>query len=657
MDRASLYELFDVPPTCTEDELRRAYHDAILEQHPDRNPQDIETATIKTQQITSAYAQLKNLRASQSADSESVSDTTGGGLKSTVEFSFSTGIDLEDIANRKIAFRNEWEKFRQHPSDPMSALRLVHAAFRAERQDSLRGLLLNPILIDSASLLLSFVERDEACETLIKWSKILHQNQRKVEAVQILEDAFATGTTPPSVADELRRLHYSWAQYEDPRTGSKAPPEVRIEHLNRILELGFEYGYIYKFIAKAYHDLGDDEVARGYLRRAYELDPQLLGAVRISRALDFPEHAKPSSRTKKPPHKYRYSRPKQIPSFARVCEWVQSEDWDTLMDFAHPQDYSPRIVPKARDILREIAVSLGKWNSPDAIAVLVDLMSFDYYWDVSTAAMTSLSKIGDKHALRLLREHRPSNSRWDAHWKVCVSYLQARVGNLPSTRRATPQELLDRAEKAFTKENYGQACLLLENIVGDIRPSDCMYFDAATLLARCYAKIRDFRTSVELIRPLLPYLPKESSRVIYEEMRLWLWSDLAFQPYVPVNDENYQLALEIVSELALTAETADDVLKNLKFLTRWLELMGAGSIAQWVRQLIRTEAPGTRYVDAHNREQYIQNVDLSPFLRDYLTNLETRLKSRVPVKLKRVLGSTRDLEGGRLLLDDSFGSP
>ena len=284
----SLYGLFDVSPTCTDDELRRAYRHAIFENHPDRNPNQTGAATDKTQQLTSAYAELKKLRASRSTepqDTDSECNTKVGidGLEFTFRFSFDNDVNLKNIAIRKVAYRNEWEKFQQNISDPISALRLVHAAFRAEQQNSLRNLLLNPILVDSASLLFSLVKKDDASETVIKWSEILQVSQKLPDAIQILEDAFATGAALPSVTDRLRSLHYSWAQYSDPTTGIRATPKIRLEHLRRILELGFNYDYIYKMMAEAYYDLGDNEQARIYLHQAYEFNPELSGAVKISR--------------------------------------------------------------------------------------------------------------------------------------------------------------------------------------------------------------------------------------------------------------------------------------------------------------------------------------------------------------------------------------
>lgn len=684
----SLYRLLDVQSTCTDAELRRAYHHAILKHHPDRNPHQLEAATVKTQELISAYAQLKEYRASESAeprsvDSEHGTSVTVDGYEVIIQFSFDSGVDIEDIANRKAAFRIEWENFRQNSSDPMVALRLVHAALRAEQSGSLGDLLLNSVLIDSASLLLSLVLEDGACETLIRWSEVLRQSQRVREAVQILEDAIEAGVSVSSVADELRSLHYSWAQYSDPTTGRKATPDVRIEHLRRILELGFEYDYVYKFIAEAYHDLGDDEQARAYLSRAYEINPDLSGAVRISRALGFTGPSAPSSRRVQSRSKYRYSQPGQIPSPVQVREWAQVRNWDAIFEFANPHDYSPRILPQARETLRRIASSLEGCRDPTAVEALIVLLDFAYYWDVSQAAMVSLSKIGDEHTLDLLDTSSATDSRKPANWAACISYLRARISNQDfSMGKAAPQRLLAQAKGAFKRGDYGQARIVLETLLASIDQPDLTFqadkmstrgdhgqaqilprglreniarshttfYDATILLARSCAEMDDVGRSVELVKPLLPNLSANSWRAVSQEVVLWLWSDLAFQQYTPINDDDYRLALELHLELALGAKMPDDLLENLRSLTRWLELLGANDIAQRIRQLIRVEAPGTWYVDKHDREQYVRSVDLSPDMKDFLSSVDERVRMNAAVKLKHMLGGTQALVSDGFLL-------
>lgn len=651
---ALLYNLLGVSPDCTDDELRRAYYHAMLEHHPDKNPDRVEAATAKAQQLTAAYAELKRHRSMDLIQPEQVDSAhkvtvTVGDAEWTIHLSFSFGgVDIQDIAARKAEFRKAWQGFRQDPTDPIAALRLIHVAFRAERQDAVQDLLLNPVLIDAASLLLSFVEVNDAYETLVKWTQFLQQSQKAQAAVQILEDAFEAGDSPSSVAEELRHLHYAWAQYEDPTTGEKATPQVRIEHLNRILEIGFKYDYIYKFLAEAYHDLGDNEQARIYLKEAYRINPQLSGAVRISRALGLAQQDKTSK--KKTRAKYKYSRPEQIPSPSQIRTWAQQQDWSSILAYANPSEYSPRILPRSRETLRQIAASLGSWPSDWSRQVLTELLHFTYYWDVSEAAMTSLSKIGDGHTIKLLEQFTPTNSRGQANREACLSYLRARVRTrLPSAKTST-ETLVAQAERAFEKQDFGRARLLLENHLASVQPSQPLYNKAVILLARSCAKMNDFRTSIELLKSILPTLSNRARHEIAVEMLSWLWSDLVFSEYDSGNDDDYVLALDTQLDLALTSETPDGVLGSLRYLTRWLELLGMDETTQWIRQLIRTEAPGTWYVDKHDRENYVRDMPLSEEMRAYLAAFDNRVKSDVAPRLREVLKSQTPLRDPDLYL-------
>jgi len=55
----------------------------------------------------------------------------------------------------------------------------------------------------------------------------------------------------------------------------KPVPGIRIKHLIRILELGFNHDYIYILLAEAYHELRNNEQARVYLEQAYKINPLL----------------------------------------------------------------------------------------------------------------------------------------------------------------------------------------------------------------------------------------------------------------------------------------------------------------------------------------------------------------------------------------------
>jgi len=550
-------------------------------------------------------------------------------------------------------FQDEWRNFNKNPSDPISALRVVHAAFRVEQEDSVINLLLNPILIDSAPLLVSLVEKGEADITLAKWAEVLEKHLMIKDAVQIIEDSFTNRKITPHASGVLCRLHYGWAQYTDPTTGVKATPEVRIKHLNRLLELGLKNDYIYKFLAEAYHDSGDDEQARAYLNQAFQLNPKLLGAVRISRALGMNQITVTPTREIKSLRQYKYHQPEQIPSSAQIYELKKAGDWDSIIEYANPNDYSPRIISKARHVFYQIASALGNCSTTKAKDTLLQLLEyFHSYWDVNQVTVISLSRIGDKHTLEFLKKYKFRNPREQAHLETCLFYLQARLNNqLSLSRKILEQELFSQAEKAYGIEKYGEARLLLENFLTSIAPSIDLYYNATILLARSCAKMSDTETALELIWPIFTEIPEKLRLIISQDATSWLWNNLITLGYMKANDKYYQLTLDIYFNLAVIAKTPEDVLENLRILTRWLELLGVRDTIQWIRQLIRTEVPGSWYVE-RVRDQYIRAVDLSENMREYLASFDKRIKSTVTARLKKIMKSPNTLDNAEFFLDN-----
>lgn len=408
---------------------------------------------------------------------------------------------------------------------------------------------------------------------------------------------------------------------------------------------GFEYGYIYKLLAEAYHELGDDAQARAHLEQAYKIDSQLLGAVRISRALGFLPAKKPAPSKAKTRAEYKYSQPEHIPPPSQIRKWAASGKWNDILAFADLADYSPRILSKSRSTIRQIASSLGGYTDIEAQEALTSLLDSGY-WDAREASVLSLSKIGDQHALHLLQTLTPRNSREETCLRNAISYLQARMANeLPVATGIPTTELIGCAEQAFATNDYGQARFLIENIVTTMEQRHPLYFDALVLLARACDGMTDSNEAIRLIKPVLSTLPAQCRRRVSQEMTIWLWSQLVFEPYDPANDEDYLLALNILLEHALTAITPGEVLSNLKYFTRWMEMLGEDDIAQWIRSWIRIEAPGTWYVDRPNREQYARQIELSEYMRGQLVGIHNRIKSGVPNKLSQVLQSPHALAG------------
>jgi hypothetical protein len=163
----------------------------------------------------------------------------------------------------------------------------------------------------------------------------------------------------------------------------------------------------------------------------------------------------------------------------------------------------------------------------------------------------------------------------------------------------------------------------------------------------------DVISSLAWIKPLLPTLPKEKRSSVLGTYVSYLWSILKEQPYESFHDEDYQLALSIHLWLVLNAQTPEDVLKNLRSLTHWLEFLGAADMAQWIGQLIRTEAPGTSYVDPRYREISYPHADLSTSMKEFLSQFDHRLKSAAVDKLKQALHSAHTLPTSTPLLGGS----
>jgi hypothetical protein len=113
------------------------------------------------------------------------------------------------------------------------------------------------------------------------------------------------------------------------------------------------------------------------------------------------------------------------------------------------------------------------------------------------------------------------------------------------------------------------------------------------------------------------------------------------------------MALNIEVELALLAKTPDEVLRPLRDLTRWLEKLGASDSVQLIRHSIRTEAPGTWYVDKHDRANYLRNVMLSHDMRRFLVAFNERVKSEAIPKLKQMMRSQHSIETAAYAIRDS----
>lgn len=269
-----LYKIFNLISNCSDDELRKAYHRLMRSNHPDLNPGNRKEATKKTMDINEAYATLKDYR---HKPSQIVSDISFDWITHWSVEVQGLSIDINDIVRRKNAFSSAWEAFQQQPTDIFLTLRLVHTAFGAERYEDINKLIKNPLVIDASYLLLSIVKRDESIETWIRWAEYLIDLDLASQGLQILEDAYKNGITQETIREKLRSFHYGFAAGYFDAPKRRPDPKVRAKHLQRILDLGFNFDYIHKGLAVAYHEMGDEHSATSSLKRAYEINPELGG--------------------------------------------------------------------------------------------------------------------------------------------------------------------------------------------------------------------------------------------------------------------------------------------------------------------------------------------------------------------------------------------
>jgi len=529
----SLYKLFNLQADCLDEELRHAYHQLVLANHPDSNPENVDQATKKTQQINEAYSLLKEYRLNPDRPLFELSSDEIDEFKIIFDFG---KVNKKDIARRKSEFRIAWDAFYQQPSDVFLALRLIHASFEAERYKEISELLKKPVTIDASVLLLNIINHEAALTTLIRWADQLRSFNLPELGLQILEDVYSTGENRDSFLDTLRSFHYGIAQGYWKEIQQKPDPNVRIKHLARILEIGYELDYVYKLLAEAHHEMREDEDATVYLKKAYKINPELSGAIRISRALGFlPEKEKKPKRKRK---KYTYTRPDQIPHPSKIREWASCQNWEQIFSFSNLALYSPRIIPKARSTIRQIAKSLGDCPDKRAKEFLLEFQS-SVYWDVREASNESLDRFGQKG----------------------------------KSNRTLDLELTDS-----------------------------------------------------------------------QDLEEKLWSQLLWEDYHPANDDGYLRALNILSARVMTFNDPDDLLGALLRTTRWLELLGMSEMTQWIRDFIRREAPGTWYVDKHDRVNYVKEVQVSDRLERQIKPLLSKIQQMAPIRLAMVLGSASELE-------------
>ncbi len=647
----SAYDLFGVAPDCSDGDLRKAYCRLLLQCHPDVNPEHVDIATTKTQEVLAAYERLSAWRIAHadgtSADEQPVDEarvSSNVGIEINISFSSHVRdpfrVSLDQIATLKQELREAWQEFTVKPYDVKAALRFVRAAFQAGRPDAADDLLKNAKLIGAFPILVQMYSPNEAARVAMLWAERLCDAHQFALAVQLLDDisgiAGVIGFTRSEVQDRLRSIHYGIAQghFSD---GKKPSTATRIEHLRAIVKLGFELGYVYKLLAEAFHELGDDDAARSHLQHAMTIDPQLTGAKTIMRALGLLADEPRPKRTRADRSTYLYTRPDQIPSVARIIEWFEQKQWDEIFSHADPKQYLPRILPQTRWTLGTIAAVLGECNDSRAVSILNTMLD-SVYWDVRHAAQLAAAKIGGRAELTRLQQIQAKGGQhcYDKFIIQPVAYAEARLTGW-TTNTSDDEKLLHSAEtllRTVSYESYGdigrmrfrleqalhrskdprasailpmlaayclqmndwtRVLMLLRSSSAPVKRNDPQNLEMHTEVAAALVQGGVPSAALSCLYPVYGTLSAKGKG----KADAVLWD--ALQTFEFVGATHYIWALRILFESAVSSTTPDDLLGRLHRLARVMEPIGEKEMGIWLRHTLRAEAPGHYYGDSHDR--------------------------------------------------------
>jgi hypothetical protein len=229
--------------------------------------------------------------------------------------------------------------------------------------------------------------------------------------------------------------------------------------------------------------------------------------------------------------------------------------------------------------------------------------------------------------------------------KNSIDYLRARVSHrrLP-TNKDQFFDSLAYAQREYDREHYGHARFALENLLAGMPEPHPSYLEAAVLLAGSCAQMNDIKAVIQIIKPVLNDLVQQGNRQTMTNISDWLFQYVAGSDYSELEDELFRWGLNIELLLTRSASTLDEVLRPLRDLTRWLELLGAVRTAKMLRDLIRREAPGTLYVDKHDRLNYFRNVELSENMGTFLEEFDARIKLTAVGKVTELMGSEHSID-------------
>ncbi|MBD3183706.1 DnaJ domain-containing protein [Candidatus Poribacteria bacterium] len=264
MPKPNYYATLNIDDNATDKEIKKAYWRLAMKYHPDKNPGKEKKSAVKFRKILKAYEVLSNQESRERYDKLY--------RKPFTKRKDSRRENLRKKAREDVRYLCKLILFELLHQNPLAALEMYE------------NLILNNPGIDMKKYMTDADVRD--CEFLL--AEAYHKHGKLSKAEKLYERVMERENKKvyfkrfaQEIKDRLKKIYLI--------NISKAKNSEDIEnYIKKLLSLDFpkrEMASIYKKAAEAYYRIDDIHKATISLRQAFDLNPKLTGAKKISRKL------------------------------------------------------------------------------------------------------------------------------------------------------------------------------------------------------------------------------------------------------------------------------------------------------------------------------------------------------------------------------------
>jgi len=257
------YDVLDLHPQATYEEIRSSFRKKVMQHHPDRNPDDRERAEERVRAIIEAYRVLCD--PDRRCDHDARLNNGNGSLRT----------------------QTIWDEIRTN-GDPASKSRLVlHELLEgngARAVEIFESLLRNYINYD----LLLYLDLKDYLDCKFMLAEEYERSGNLKLALEMYKEIYREEEEPPRICfffDELKlRLRDLYCR----KLTRKTKPRIALDYYAEALAFihdKADRSLVFKRMAECYLKLQDTEEARASLEEAFRLNPRMKGARRICEKL------------------------------------------------------------------------------------------------------------------------------------------------------------------------------------------------------------------------------------------------------------------------------------------------------------------------------------------------------------------------------------